>query len=109
MFKKFSFLLALVIAIMAAWILPVYANHIFTVINHSSEKVMKIQISPENQNRWGPNLLGIHTLPRGAQLNFNLTQGCYEDARILYSNGVTEWHRNIDTCSGNLVLTYSYP
>jgi hypothetical protein len=99
---------ALAAAVTLASAAQAHANRIFTVINHSSQRVTQVQISPENANHWGPNLLGVETLKRGATINLSVTQPCLEDVRVTYGNAVKEWRRNANICAP-MVLTYTYP
>lgn len=109
MLKKAISPLAFVVGAILAAVAPAYAApHTFTVVNHAQYKVTVVKISPENTNRWGPNLLGVETLKRGGTIGFLVKAPCLEDVLVVYGNGVKEWHRNTSTCN-SLVLTYHYP
>ncbi|MCA3698949.1 hypothetical protein [Brevundimonas sp.] len=73
----------------------------FTIINRTGHTVMTLNVSPHDQEEWGPDILGNEVLPDGesGDVSFSPEQDtCLWDLRVTLDNGeVGDW-RGIDLC-----------
>lgn len=73
----------------------------FTIVNHTGQAVMTLNVSPADSNEWGPDILGTDVLGDDEQsaITFDRDEEqCVWDIRVTYqSGGAGEW-RGINLC-----------
>jgi hypothetical protein len=77
------------------------AQQNFTVVNNSGHTVMTLNVSPSNEDAWGPDILGAAVLPNGdsAQVTFERGQAqCLWDIRVTYDDGDSGDMRGVNLC-----------
>ena len=78
------------------------AQQNFTIQNNTGHTVVTLNVSPNNQDSWGPDILGRDTLANGesAQITFPRTETqCAWDIKATYDAGGTTDMRNVDLCT----------
>lgn len=77
------------------------AQQNFTVINNTGHIVMTLNVSPSNEDSWGPDILGASVIANGksAQVTFERGQSqCQWDIRVTYDDGDTSDMRGVNLC-----------
>ncbi len=77
------------------------AQQNFTINNNTGHTVMTLNVSPSNEDQWGPDILGSEVLPNGqsAQVSFERGQDqCQWDIRATYDDGDTTNVRGVNLC-----------
>ena len=77
------------------------AQQDFSVVNNTGHVVMTLNVSPSNENEWGPDILGTDTLANGqtAEVSFERGQDqCQWDIRVTYDDGDTGDMRGVNLC-----------
>jgi hypothetical protein len=102
--RNFAIFGALVAAAIstAAWA----AQQDFTIVNHTGQAVMTLNVSPSDENTWGPDILGIDVLGNGEQADVtfdNSEDRCEWDIRVTYEDGDTGDWRGINLCETTTV------
>ena len=97
--RKFAIAAALSFAAMAtaAWA----AQQDFTIVNHTGQAIMTLNVSPTTQDTWGPDILGVDVLAadESADITFdNSEDECMWDIRVTYEDGDTGDWRGINLC-----------
>lgn len=80
---------------------PAGSQQDFTIINNTGQTVMTLNVSPSDQNSWGPDILGQNVLPNGQQGQVQFVRGqdqCNWDIRATFEGGQTGDWRNINLC-----------
>lgn len=73
----------------------------FTIVNNTGQAVMTLNVSPTNEDEWGPDILGRDVLANGesAQITFERGESqCNWDIRVTYQDGETGDWRNNNLC-----------
>lgn len=73
----------------------------FTIVNNTGQTVMTLNVSPSDQDSWGPDILGQSVLPNGQQGQIQFVRGqeqCNWDIRATFEGGQTGDWRNINLC-----------
>ena len=77
------------------------AQQNFTIQNTTGHTVVTLNVSPSNENSWGPDILGRDTLANGesAQITFpHDTTACNFDIKATYDDGDTTDARGVNLC-----------
>jgi hypothetical protein len=77
------------------------AQQNFTVVNNTGHTVMTLNVSPSNENSWGPDILGSDVLANGATAQVTFPRGeeqCSWDIKATYDDGDTTDARGVDLC-----------
>jgi len=87
------------------------AQQNFSVVNNTGHTVVHLMVSPNNENSWGPDILGRDTLANGetAQVTFpRNTSQCAWDIQAVYDDGTNTDMRNVNLCEvATVTLTAS--
>jgi hypothetical protein len=73
----------------------------FTLVNNSSHNVLSLNVSPNNSDEWGPNILGTDRLANGQTATIAVPPGhdqCRWDVRATYDEGEATDARGVDLC-----------
>ena len=76
-------------------------NQNFTLVNNTGHTVVTLNVSPNNENAWGPDILGADTLANGQTAAITFPRGeeqCSWDIRATYDDGDTTDARGVDLC-----------
>jgi hypothetical protein len=76
-------------------------NQNFTLNNNTGHVVVTLNVSPNNEDAWGPDILGRDVLANGesAQISFPRTETqCLWDIRATYDDGDTTDARGVNLC-----------
>jgi hypothetical protein len=83
----------------------------FTIVNNTGQTVMTLNVSPSDQNSWGPDILGQDVLANGQQGQIQFARGqeqCNWDIRATFEGGETGDWRNVNLCeTTTITLTAS--
>ncbi|HEV2816735.1 MAG TPA: hypothetical protein VGW40_05890 [Allosphingosinicella sp.] len=86
-------------------------NQNFTVVNNTGHTVMTLNVSPSNEDSWGPDILGSNVLANGASGQVTFPRGeeqCSWDIRATYDDGDTTDVRGVNLCQvATVTLTAS--
>jgi hypothetical protein len=77
------------------------AQQDFTIVNNTGNTVMTLNVSPSNENEWGPDILGQDTLGNGERAQISFARGqdqCNWDIRVTYDDNETGDWRGINLC-----------
>ncbi|WP_166039232.1 hypothetical protein [Sphingosinicella sp. YJ22] len=77
------------------------AQQDFSVVNNTGHVVMTLNVSPSNENEWGPDILGTDTLANGETAEVTFQRGsdqCLWDIRVTYDDGDTGDMRGVNLC-----------
>ena len=77
------------------------AQQDFSVVNNTGHVVMTLNVSPSNENEWGPDILGTDTLADGETAQVTFQRGsdqCQWDIRVTYDDGDTGDMRGVNLC-----------
>jgi hypothetical protein len=99
----FKSLFAGVVAIAAVTATPAlaFAPQDFTVTNSTGHVIVTLNVSPNDDNRWGPDILGREILPSGqqAEVTFDRNEDqCVWDIRVTYDDGTENDLRDVNLC-----------
>jgi hypothetical protein len=76
-------------------------NQNFTLVNNTGHTVVTLNVSPNNENAWGPDILGADTLANGQTATITFPRGeeqCSWDIRATYDDGDTTDARAVNLC-----------
>jgi len=76
-------------------------NQNFTINNQTGHTVVTLNVSPSNEDSWGPDILGRDTLANGesAQITFPRAETqCQWDIKATYDDGDTTDERGVNLC-----------
>lgn len=76
-------------------------NQNFTLVNNTGHTVVTLNVSPSNDDQWGPDILGVDTLANGqtASVTFPRAEDqCSWDIRATYDDGDTTDARGVNLC-----------
>jgi hypothetical protein len=77
------------------------AQQDFTVTNHSGHMIVTLNVSPNNDSHWGPDLLGRDVLSNGEQerISFDRNEDqCSWDIKVTYDDGTDNDLRAVNLC-----------
>ena len=77
------------------------ARQNFTVNNNTGHVVMTLNVSPSDENNWGPDILGSQVLGDGESAEVTFQRGesqCLWDIRATYDDGDTTDIRGVNLC-----------
>jgi hypothetical protein len=77
------------------------AQQNFTITNNTGHTVVTLNVSPSNENAWGPDILGRDTLANGESAQITFERGdtqCQWDIRATYDDGDTTDMRGVNLC-----------
>lgn len=77
------------------------AQQNFTVLNNTGHTVMTLNVSPSNEDSWGPDILGADTIANGASATVTFERGqsqCLWDIRVTYDDGDSSDMRGVNLC-----------
>jgi hypothetical protein len=77
------------------------AQQNFTITNNTGHTVVTLNVSPSNENSWGPDILGRDTLANGESAQITFPRGetqCNFDIKATYDDGGTTDARNVNLC-----------
>jgi len=78
------------------------AQQNFTITNNTGHTVTTLNVSPTNENSWGPDILGRDVLANGESAQITFERGetqCAWDIKATYDDGGTTDMRNVDLCT----------
>jgi len=78
------------------------ARQNFTVVNTTGHVVVTLNVSPSNENTWGPDILGRDVLANGESAAITFERGqtqCMWDIKATYDDGDTTDMRGVNLCS----------
>ena len=89
-------------AIAAALATAAYAaQQDFTVTNHTGHVIVTLNVSPHDDDQWGPDILGHEVLNNGerAAVRFDRDEDqCSWDIKVTYDDGTSNDLRGVDLC-----------
>ena len=77
------------------------ARQNFSVVNNSGHTIMTLNVSPSNEDSWGPDILGRDTLANGETAEITFERGetqCSWDIRVTYDDNDTNDMRGVNLC-----------
>lgn len=87
------------------------AQQNFSVVNNTGHTVMTLNVSPSNEDAWGPDILGSNVLANGQTASVTFPRGeaqCQWDIRATYDDGDTTDARGVNLCQvATVTLTAS--
>jgi len=78
------------------------AQQNFTVVNNTGHVVVTLNVSPSNENSWGPDILGRDVLANGESAAITFPRGetqCSWDIKATYDDGDTTDMRGVNLCT----------
>jgi hypothetical protein len=81
-------------------------NQNFTINNQTGHTVMTLNVSPSNENSWGPDILGSNVLANGESATVTFPRAetqCQWDIRATYDDGDTTDVRGVNLCQTTTV------
>ena len=85
---------------------PAGSQQDFTIVNNTGRMLMTLNVSPNDQNEWGPDILGADTLPNGGSGQVSFARGsdqCLWDIRATFDDGQTGDWRGVNLCETSTV------
>ena len=82
------------------------AQQDFTLVNNTGRTLMTLNVSANDQNEWGPDILGSETVPNGGSGQVAFTRGqdqCLWDLRATFDDGQTGDWRGVNLCETTTV------
>jgi hypothetical protein len=76
-------------------------NQNFTITNQTGHTVMTLNVSPSNEDNWGPDILGSNVLSNGESASVTFPRAetqCQWDIRATYDDGDTTDVRGVNLC-----------
>jgi hypothetical protein len=77
------------------------AQQDFTVTNHTGHVIVTLNVSPNNDDHWGPDILGRDVLANGEQaaVTFDRNEDqCSWDIKVTYDDGTNNDLRAVNLC-----------
>jgi len=77
------------------------AQQDFTITNHTGHTIVTLNVSPNNDDHWGPDILGRDTLGNGeqAEVTFDRNEDqCSWDIKVTYDDGTNNDLRAVNLC-----------
>jgi hypothetical protein len=82
------------------------AQQDFTIVNNTGQAIMTLNVSPSDENQWGPDILGSDVLGAGEQAEVSFDRDeerCEWDIRVTYEDGDTGAWGGINLCETTTV------
>jgi len=82
------------------------AQQDFVVVNNTGQAILTLNVSPAEEDAWGPDILGVDVLAAGerGEVTFDREEDrCEWDIRVTYEDGDTGDWRGIDLCETAVV------
>jgi hypothetical protein len=82
------------------------AQQDFTIVNNTGNTVMTLNVSPSDENEWGPDILGQDTLGNGERAQIQFARGqdqCNWDIRVTYDDNETGDWRGVNLCETSTI------
>ena len=82
------------------------AQQDFTIVNDTGQVIMTLNVSPSDENQWGPDILGTDVLAAGesAEISFDRAEErCEWDIRVTYQDGDSGAWGGINLCETTTV------
>jgi len=82
------------------------ARQDFVIVNKTGQAIMTLNVSPSEEDSWGPDILGTDILAAGerAEVSFdNTEERCDWDLRVTYEDGDTGDWRDVNLCETAVV------
>jgi len=82
------------------------AQQDFTIVNNTGRTVMTLNVSSNDSNEWGPDILGTATIADGASGQVSFARGqeqCLWDLRATFDDGQTGDWRGVNLCEASTV------
>jgi len=94
-------------AMSLAWANTAFAaQQDFVIVNHTGQAIMTLNVSPTEENEWGPDILGVDILAANERAEINFADDddrCAWDIRVTYEDGSAGAWQAIDLCSTTVV------
>ena len=77
------------------------AQQDFTVTNHTGHTIVTLNVSPHDDDQWGPDILGRDVLNDGEQAAVRFDRDeeqCSWDIKVTYDDGTSNDLRGVDLC-----------
>jgi hypothetical protein len=77
------------------------AQQDFEIVNSTGQAILTLNVSPSDENSWGPDILGVDILAAGesADISFdNEEERCEWDIRVTYEDGDVGAWGGINLC-----------
>ena len=97
--RKFLIAGALLVAAMSTAAFA--AQQDFTITNHTGHTIVTLNVSPNNDDHWGPDILGRDVLNNGEQTEITFDRNedqCSWDIKVTYDDGTNNDLRAVDLC-----------
>ena len=75
-----------------------------TITNHSGHTIVTLNVSPHNDDHWGPDLLGRDTLGNGEQVVVTFDRDddqCMWDVKVTDEDGTIKDLRGVNLCDNS--------
>jgi len=101
MIRKLILLLCLTFSVLG--VAPAWAqakNPSFNLVNHTSQAIRELYVTPAGDDKWGGNRLTSGPIVPGASfaVRRHIDGNCVFDIRVIYADGTREERRTVDTC-----------
>jgi hypothetical protein len=97
--RKFLIAGALLVAAMSTAAFA--AQQDFTITNHTGHTIVTLNVSPNNDDHWGPDILGRDVLNNGEQTAIRFDRNeeqCSWDIKVTYDDGTDNDLRAVNLC-----------
>jgi hypothetical protein len=97
--RKFLIAGALLVSAMSTAALA--ARQDFTVTNHTGHVIVTLNVSPNNDSHWGPDILGREVLGDNEQTEITFDRNedqCSWDIKVTYDDGTNNDLRAVNLC-----------
>ena len=77
------------------------AQQDFTITNHTGHVIVTLNVSPNNDNRWGPDILGRDVLGDNEETEITFDRNedqCSWDIKVTYDDGTNNDLRGVNLC-----------
>jgi hypothetical protein len=77
------------------------ARQDFRITNHTGHTIVTLNVSPNNDDHWGPDILGRDVLANGEQTDITFDRNeeqCSWDIKVTYDDGTNNDLRAVDLC-----------
>jgi hypothetical protein len=77
------------------------AQQDFTITNHTGHTIVTLNVSPNNDSQWGPDILGRDVLNNGEQTEVSFDRNenqCSWDIKVTYDDGTDNDLRAVNLC-----------
>jgi len=99
--KTFGGIAAAALAVASLATAALAGQQDFTITNNTGQTILTLNVSPSDEESWGPDILGVEVLGAGeeASITFdNDEERCEWDIRVTYEDGDTGAWGGINLC-----------